>query len=422
METTFVAWEAQRGGSPMAVVLPKRYEVLEWLGTGSGGTVWKAKDHQRSGQVVAIKSVARHLAEASGALQILREIKVMRHLSSCNSVVTLLDAFRCGPLGSERRSIMCIVMEAMDIDLEAVINTGQVDEDNVAVFTYQLLLGLKVIHQSGIIHRDLKPTNLLVNADCTLKIADFGLARDESGAETMYVVTRLYRAPELLLGVTYDNKVDMFSAGCILGEMLKSMVLRSHPNDKSATVTWLGRDGQPAPFRLRPSVLFPAGNYGEQMRMILALVGFPKDEDIRSLPSDAAQSFMHQLKSSVTPGPPTFHTLFPGIPMEELELLGSLLQFSPQRRYSAEEALHHRWLSEYSDLFPDNSDVRPFDASYEDVSDLSAILEVLDGELQAYVAAPTSGLESRVVSTPESGDWVMLSPGSSPSDRMLTNS
>eukprot|EP00667_Euglena_gracilis_P016090 EG_transcript_16800 len=353
METTFVAWQAHSGGSSTrTVVLPNRYEVLEWLGTGSGGTVWKAKDRERGGRVVAVKSVAKHLAEVYGALQILREIKVMRHLAACPAIVTLLDAFRCGPLGSERRSIMCMVMDAMDTDLEAVISTGQVDEDNVAVFTYQMLLGLKFIHKSGIIHRDLKPTNLLVNSDCTLKIADFGLARDESGAETMYVVTRLYRAPELLLGVSYDNKVDMFSAGCILGEMLKSIVLADQPKASTETVTWHGRDGQRAPFRLRSSVLFPAGNYREQMRMILSLVGFPNDEDIRTLPSDAAQTFMHQLKSSMTPGPPTFHTVFPEVAMEELELLGWLLQFSPQRRCSAEEALGHRWLADYEDIFP----------------------------------------------------------------------
>ena len=87
---------------------------------------------------------------------------------------------------------------------------------------YQLLRGLKYIHSANVLHRDLKPGNLLVNEDCDLKIADFGLARTFSEADLMteYVVTRWYRSPELLLNArAYSAAVDIWSVGCILMEL-----------------------------------------------------------------------------------------------------------------------------------------------------------------------------------------------------------
>lgn len=91
-------------------------------------------------------------------------------------------------------------------------------------FLYQLLRGLKYVHSANVLHRDLKPSNLLLNANCDLKICDFGLARTTSEADFMteYVVTRWYRAPELLLNCTeYTAAIDIWSVGCILMELIK---------------------------------------------------------------------------------------------------------------------------------------------------------------------------------------------------------
>jgi len=90
-------------------------------------------------------------------------------------------------------------------------------------FLYQLLRGLKYIHSANIIHRDLKPSNLLLNANCDLKICDFGLARptSENDFMTEYVVTRWYRAPELLLNSSdYTAAIDVWSVGCIFMELM----------------------------------------------------------------------------------------------------------------------------------------------------------------------------------------------------------
>lgn len=93
----------------------------------------------------------------------------------------------------------------------------------VQYFLYQLLRGLKYVHSANVLHRDLKPSNLLMNANCDLKIGDFGLARTTSETDFMteYVVTRWYRAPELLLSCSeYTSAIDVWSVGCIFGEIM----------------------------------------------------------------------------------------------------------------------------------------------------------------------------------------------------------
>lgn len=108
-------------------------------------------------------------------------------------------------------------------------------------FVYQLLRGLKYVHSANILHRDLRPSNVLLNSKNELKIGDFGLARTTSDTDFMteYVVTRWYRAPELLLNCSeYTAAIDIWSVGCILGEIMT---------------------GQP---------LFPGKDYVHQLRLI----------------------------------------------------------------------------------------------------------------------------------------------------------
>ena len=115
----------------------------------------------------------------------------------------------------------------MEGDLAGVVLSPQTLSDaQMKYFTYQLLRGLKYVHTAGVLHRDLKPQNVLVNSDCSLKITDFGLGRavdteDDDQEKTPYVVTRWYRAPELLVDYrTYGAGVDVWSVGCIVAELL----------------------------------------------------------------------------------------------------------------------------------------------------------------------------------------------------------
>src|SRR3981189_3241715 len=124
-----------------------------------------------------------------------------------------------------------LYIELLEGDLHAIIRSGQpLTDAHYQSFIYQILVGLKYIHSANVLHRDLKPGNLLVNADCELKICDFGLARGFSidpernaGFLTEYVATRWYRAPEIMLSFqSYTKAIDIWSVGCILAELLGS--------------------------------------------------------------------------------------------------------------------------------------------------------------------------------------------------------
>jgi mitogen-activated protein kinase 15 len=116
----------------------------------------------------------------------------------------------------------------METDLHAVIRVNILEEIHKKYIIYQIVKCLKYMHSTDLLHRDLKPSNILLNSDCLAKVADFGLVRSVAQKEdgqspvlTEYVATRWYRAPEILLGShTYTKGVDMWSLGCILGELL----------------------------------------------------------------------------------------------------------------------------------------------------------------------------------------------------------
>lgn len=113
---------------------------------------------------------------------------------------------------------MCaVIQELMETDMHRVIRTQDLSDDHAQYFIYQTLRALKALHSADVIHRDLKPSNLLLNANCDLKVCDFGLARSvktaepsgtETGFMTEYVATRWYRAPEIMLTFKQYTKVS----------------------------------------------------------------------------------------------------------------------------------------------------------------------------------------------------------------------
>jgi len=110
-------------------------------------------------------------------------------------------------------------------------------EEHIKVILYNLLCSINFLHSANVIHRDLKPANILVDGECNLSICDFGLARtlqkDQNGKRPMtaHVTSRFYRAPELILNkCDYDTKVDMWSVGTILGDLL--MFLNTYKSQK----------------------------------------------------------------------------------------------------------------------------------------------------------------------------------------------
>lgn len=241
--------------------VPRRYEVRNLIGTGSYGHVCEAYDSENK-RVVAIKKIHRVFEDLVDGKRILREIAILSRLDHYN-VVKILDV--CVPDNLSKFDEIYIVLELADSDLKKLFRTEVfLSELHLKTLLYNLLVGLKYVHSAGIYHRDLKPANCLVNQDCSVKICDFGLARtvDKPAAVqrlpqsprqstnepeqaqqqsvpvvsrtnnmrnqlTGHVVTRWYRAPELiLLQENYTEAIDVWSVGCIFAELL-SMIVRN---------------------------------------------------------------------------------------------------------------------------------------------------------------------------------------------------
>lgn len=195
-----------------------QYEILEkcLLGEGTYGKVYEARS-TRTGETVAMKQMKLDAQEEGVPSTAIREIALLKELPHPN-VVRLLDVF-CKP------NKLVLVFEYLQNDLKKYMKTlsGRLAPVTVKNFAYQLCRGVDFCHANRIIHRDLKPQNLLIDNHLRLKIADFGLARAFTVPVPKYtheVVTVWYRPPEILLGSQlYSIPVDLWSIGCVLGEM-----------------------------------------------------------------------------------------------------------------------------------------------------------------------------------------------------------
>lgn len=297
----------------------EKYTLIKKIGKGAYGAVYIAHEkipgpnNTTTVRKVAIKHIINAFVSPTDARRIYREIKVQAHFSPGHpNILPLLEVIK--PRDPDNFTHIYLVSELMETDLHRVIRSRQdLTSDHISYFIYQSLCALKHIHAAGVLHRDLKPSNLLVNADCTVKMCDFGLARESdsslSQVFTEYVVTRWYRAPEVLLsGGNYTSSIDVWSVGCILGELL----LR------------------------RP--LFPGENYLHQLQLITEIIGSPSDEDLGFARAPSALAFMQRLPKS--PGIP-FDKLFPHVRGSCLDLLRRMLAFNPDKRLTVDEALEH---------------------------------------------------------------------------------
>ncbi|XP_060781904.1 mitogen-activated protein kinase 8 isoform X7 [Neoarius graeffei] len=197
----------------------KRYQNLRPIGSGAQGIVCSAYD-QHLERNVAIKKLSRPFQNQTHAKRAYRELVLMKCVNHKN-IIGLLNVFTPQKSLEEFQDVY-LVMELMDANLCQVIQM-ELDHERLSYLLYQMLCGIKHLHAAGIIHRDLKPSNIVVKSDCTLKILDFGLARTAATGLLMtpYVVTRYYRAPEVILGMGYQANVDVWSVGCIMAEMVR---------------------------------------------------------------------------------------------------------------------------------------------------------------------------------------------------------
>ncbi|CAN6561183.1 unnamed protein product [Malus baccata var. baccata] len=287
-----------------------RYKILEVIGKGSYGVVCAAID-THTGEKVAIKKIHDIFEHISDAFRILREVKLLRLLRHPDIVE--IKRIMLPPSKKEFKDIY-VVFELMESDLHQVIKANDdLTREHLQFFLYQMLRALKYMHTANVYHRDLKPKNILANANCKLKVCDFGLARVAFNDTpttifwTDYVATRWYRAPELCGSFLskYTPAIDIWSIGCIFAEVLT---------------------GKP---------LFPGKSVIHQLDLITDLLGTPPLETISGVRNEKARKYLEMQRKPPVP----FTQKFPKADPLALRLLQRLLAFDPKDRPTAEQAL-----------------------------------------------------------------------------------
>ncbi|KAG2730860.1 hypothetical protein G9P44_006009 [Scheffersomyces stipitis] len=326
-------------------IIDKRFKIVKELGHGAYGIVCSAKYDDGSGNddittnnndaagnssssdgsYVAIKKITNIFSKKILCKRSLRELKLLQFFRGHKNITCLYDLdIIPNPLNGEFNEIY-LYEELMECDMHQIIRSGQpLTDSHYQSFIYQVLCGLKYIHSADVLHRDLKPGNLLVNADCELKICDFGLARgfsenpeQNAGYMTEYVATRWYRAPEIMLSFTnYSKAIDIWSVGCILAELL---------------------GGKP---------LFRGKDYVDQLNQILLVLGTPKEATLTKIGSVRAQNYVRSLPLMKKV---SYSELFPNANPLALDLLEKMLTLDPFERISVEEALSHPYLAVWHD-------------------------------------------------------------------------
>lgn len=294
----------------------ERYEILQKLGKGAYGVVWKAKD-RITNNFVALKKVYDAFQNSTDAQRTYREVMYLQQLKGHDNIISLLSIMR-----AYNNKDLYLVFDLMETDLHVVIRAKILKPVQKQFINYQLFKALKYMHSALLVHRDLKPSNMLLNSDCLMKLADFGLARSlgyeedtEPPIVSDYIATRWYRAPEILLGSTsYSLAVDMWSAGCILAEILI---------DK---------------------VLFPGKSSLNQMELIIELIGRPTNDELSNMRVSYANELLPNLKGKKVK---SFGVIFENCPPEALDLIRKLLAYDPAKRPTVSEVLAHPYFSKF---------------------------------------------------------------------------
>ncbi|KAI3787354.1 hypothetical protein L1987_41766 [Smallanthus sonchifolius] len=297
------SWLAEAAGEAINGWLPRRadtFEKLDKIGQGTYSSVYKARDLINN-KIVALKRVLFDHKDLESVAFMAREILILRRLDHPN-VIKLEGLFT-----TRASCSLYLVFEYMEHDLTGLVTLPGVKftEPQVKCYMKQLLNGLDHCHSHGVLHRDIKGSNLLIDNNGILKIADFGLANFFNHSQTVpltsRVVTLWYRPLELLLGATYYGVgVDLWSAGCILGELYA---------------------GKP---------IMPGRTEVEQLHKIFKLCGSPSDIYwIKSkLPHSAVFKPVQPYKRRILEA-------FKDFPPAAIELMETLLAIDPEQRGTA---------------------------------------------------------------------------------------
>lgn len=298
-------------------------EIHGLLGSGSFGYVFEAYDKNRQCKV-ALKRTTKAGDYVS------REYEILELLKGCQNCIQVLDIFYTK--NEEDKLAQNLVFEFCSENLESMISETKTKKEHFSMkkvreYARQILTGLKEIHERQIVHRDLKPENVLVTEEGVVKICDFGSSKilDPNGKNTPYIVSRYYRAPELILGVSsYTEKIDIWATGCIIAELLM----------------------------LKP--LFPGKTEGSQFLEQMAILGTPTSSQFEKMAANIPKSTLKMLKQLEKFDRKDLASLLPTFYRKRetkkvIELIEAMLEWDPKERITAEEALQHDFFNEDSD-------------------------------------------------------------------------
>ncbi|CAG9540396.1 unnamed protein product [Cercopithifilaria johnstoni] len=299
----------------------ERYDLHKRLGKGAYGIVWKAIDRQVC-ETVALKKIFDAFRNQTDAQRTFREVMFLQEFGRHPNIIKLYNVLK-----ADNNRDIYLVFEFMEADLHNVIKKLTILKDiHKQYIMCQLFRAVRFLHSGNVLHRDLKPSNVLLDADCRVKLADFGLARSLSQIEdyperqnmpelTEYVATRWYRSPEILLAAKcYTKGVDMWSLGCILAEML------------------LGH------------ALFPGSSTINQIERIMNTILRPSKSDIESIGSQYASSVLEKMPRR--PQKPLELYLMNSDP-QAIDLVERLLIFAPHKRLNVDQCLVHPYVLQF---------------------------------------------------------------------------
>mmetsp|Transcript_38676 Transcript_38676/g.94944 ORF Transcript_38676/g.94944 Transcript_38676/m.94944 type:complete len:384 (-) Transcript_38676:91-1242(-) len=323
-----VGQQRQVDSSSECCLSAMRFTVGECLGQGTFGAVWRAVDD--TGREVAVKRVPKFTNQSG------REMLLAFTARRCAQCVRLLDYFLTR--GPASILIQNFVFEFIRTPLSALIRRHRRESSALSVslvwdITRDVTKALAFLHSSNVVHRDVKPANILVceAGPVAAKLCDFGAGKvmtDQTGPaelNSVYIVTRLYRAPEVLLGaVSYGCAVDVWSLACVIGEMLLlwPLICGEHPQGS-------GDPGAAEPY---------------QLLAILDILGAPSKEEVVAL--EAVGAHIPQEVLSGVEGIQPFHLCSALIPFlqsgqEALPVvLSQCFRWNPAQRLSSNQILH----------------------------------------------------------------------------------
>ncbi|XP_014277981.1 glycogen synthase kinase-3 beta isoform X4 [Halyomorpha halys] len=322
--TTVVATPGQGPDRPLEV----SYTDTKVIGNGSFGVVYQAKLCDTN-EMVAIKKVLQDKRFKN------RELQIMRRLEHCNIVKLKYFFYSSGDKmygvtstsrkdqGNKDEVYLNLVLEYIPETVYKVARHYSKSKQTIPIsfiklYMYQVMRSLGYIHSLGICHRDIKPQNLLLHPESgVLKLCDFGSAKHLVKGEpnVSYICSRYYRAPELIFGaIDYTTKIDVWSAGCVLAELLL---------------------GQP---------IFPGDSGVDQLVEIIKVLGTPTREQIREMNPNYTEFKFPQIKSH--PWQKVFRAR---TPPEAIELVSRLLEYTPSSRISPLQACAHPFFDELRD-------------------------------------------------------------------------